>query len=177
MRKIAGGRTGARVPGQEPATGRRLIEIVVDESRDRSWATALVSVFVPYGDVYMRFVVRELGVGLRGLRPLHVSDPFPAARAGLDDLKAQGAWLDIQRSRLLELQQRLAEDGWEPSGHGEHWWSARYTRPRPHLAAPSAVDDPAAAGDRLPPARRLARRAPGPRRPGLGGRGPGSAAS
>lgn len=153
--------------------GVETLEIVADDSRDRSWATALVTVFVPYGDVYVRFVARERGPGLRVPRTFRVGDPFPAARAGLDDLRAQGAWLGIQQARLLELENALIEDGWRPSGRGQHWWSARYSRPRIDITTPphayerhaSGLESVAGEGSVRRP-----RRLPAGRRPGLGAR-------
>jgi hypothetical protein len=106
-----------------------LVEIVAEEVADRGWTGALVERLVPYGDVFFRFVVRERGPGLRVRRIVYVGDPFPVARPGLHDVAAQGAWLDMQTVRLLEVQRRLGDEGWEPAGRGEHWWSARYVPP------------------------------------------------
>jgi hypothetical protein len=113
-----------RVPAQSV-----LVEVVAEEVADRGWTMALVERLVPYGDVYFRFVARERGPGLRVRRTLFTGEPFPVARPGLHDVAAQGAWLDVQTTRLLELQGRLADDGWEPVGRGEHWWSVRYAPP------------------------------------------------
>lgn len=151
--------------------GLEQVEVVADDSRTRTWATALVSVLVPYGDVYVRFVARERGPALRGLHPRavpgYVGAPFPAARVGLDDVKAQGAWLGIQRARLRELEELLEADGWEPTGCGLHWWSVRYSRPGIDRETPADAYDREAAGEPCPasgPARRAPRRAPGQRR-------------
>jgi hypothetical protein len=202
MRNMAGGPAAARGPGHYAAdrrwwwderqqrwfrvVGRQLAEIVADERGDRPWATALVSAFVPYGDVYVRFAVRERApaTGRNSLwspRPLYVGTPFPAARAALDDVAAQGVWRAIQVARLAELQAVLVADGWEPAGRGQHWWSARYSRPRidpltPHDAYERAAANPAAEAGQIP-GRRRPRIPPESRRPGLGRRVPGSAAS
>ncbi len=109
-----------------------LVEIVAEEVADRSWTGAIVDRFVPYGDVYFRFVARERVPGLRPRRLLHSGDPFPVARPGLDDVAAQGAWLDVQVARHLDLVRHLAADGLEPAGRGEHWWSSRFTPPPGH---------------------------------------------
>lgn len=54
---------------------------------------------------------------------------FPATRPSLEDVGAQGAWLDDQRERFQELHRQLVAEGWRPAGHGAHWWSAVYKRP------------------------------------------------
>jgi hypothetical protein len=54
---------------------------------------------------------------------------FPGAPPSLEDVGAQGAWLQDQRERLGELHQQLLAEGWRPAGHGAHWWSTSYKRP------------------------------------------------
>lgn len=119
---------GPGLPGGPGASGA-VVEVFAEEVADRGWTGALVERLVPYGDVFFRFVARERGPGLRIRRTVFTGDPFPVARPGLHDVAAQGAWLDVQTTRLCELQRRLADEGWEPAGRGEHWWSARYTSP------------------------------------------------
>lgn len=112
-----------------PAQGV-VVEIVAEEVSDRGWTGALVERIVPYGDVFFRFVARERGPGLRVRRTIVTGDPFAVARPGLHDVAAQGAWLDMQTTRLLEVQRHLEDEGWEPAGRGLHWWSVRYVPPQ-----------------------------------------------
>lgn len=117
-----------RVPVPRPAATPE-VEIVAEEVADRGWTLALVDRLVPYGDVFFRFVVRERGAGLRVRRIVFMGEPFPVARPGLQDVTAQGAWLDVQTARLLEARRHLEGEGWEPAGRGIHWWSVRYAPP------------------------------------------------
>jgi hypothetical protein len=54
---------------------------------------------------------------------------FPATRPSLEDVPAQGAWLETQRERFQELHRQLLAEGWRPVGRGANWWSAIYRRP------------------------------------------------
>lgn len=81
-----------------------LVEIVAEEVGDRTWTGALVDRFVPYGDVYFRFVARERVPGLRPRRalvvlPLHgtvgvlASPPRSRATRPADRPDATSAWV------------------------------------------------------------------------------------
>jgi hypothetical protein len=45
----------------------------------------------------------------------HGRGAFSAARPSLDDVAAQGAWLETQRMRFEELHQQLLQVGWRPA--------------------------------------------------------------
>ena len=92
-------------------------------------ASLLTTVFSQYGTGTFRFVARPRGAGLQRPARAVSGATFPATRPSLEDVGAQGAWIDIQRERFQELHQQLVRDGWRPAGHGAHWWSAIYQRP------------------------------------------------
>ena len=83
----------------------------------------------PYGTAQYRFVGRAVSDDPRWPTYVVVGATFPATRPTLDDVKAQGAWLDTMRDRLVELHATLLGEGWRPAGHGRHWWSGIYRRP------------------------------------------------
>jgi hypothetical protein len=92
-------------------------------------ASLLTTVFSQYGTGTFRFVARPRGAGPQRPARAVIGATFPATRPSLEDVGAQGAWIDIQRERFQELHQQLVRDGWRPAGHGAHWWSAIYQRP------------------------------------------------
>ena len=91
-------------------------------------ASLLTTVFSQYGTGTFRFVARPRGAGPQRPEPV-VGATFPGTRPSIEDVAAQGAWLDIQRGRFQELHHQLVRDGWRPAGQGAHWWSAVYRRP------------------------------------------------
>ena len=91
-------------------------------------ASLLTTVFSQYGTGTFRFVARPRGSGRQRPDPV-VGATFPGTRPSIEDVAAQGAWLDIQRERFQELHHQLVGDGWRPAGQGAHWWSAVYRRP------------------------------------------------
>ena len=92
-------------------------------------ASLLTTVFSQYGTGTFRFVARPRGTGPGAPPDAVIGATFPGTRPSIDDVAAQGAWVDIQRERFQELHQQLLRDGWRPAGHGAHWWSAIYHRP------------------------------------------------
>jgi|SRR5829696_3509299 len=92
-------------------------------------ASLLTTVFSQYGTGTFRFVARPRGAG--PWRPAHavIGATFPGTRPSIEDVAAQGAWVDIQRERFQELHQELVREGWRPADHGAHWWSVIYQRP------------------------------------------------
>ena len=90
-------------------------------------ASLLTTVFSQYGTGTFRFVARPRGDGPQ--RHAVIGATFPGTRPSLENVAAQGGWVDLQRERFQELHQELVREGWRPAGHGAHWWSAIYRRP------------------------------------------------
>jgi hypothetical protein len=81
------------------------------------------------GNGTFRFVARARSADPRWPTYAMAGATFPATRPSMDDVRAQGSWLEAQRERFQELHRQLLAEGWRPAGHGTHWWSAIYTRP------------------------------------------------
>ena len=114
-----------RTTGQED-----VLEIEAEDVGGLSLAASLLTTLSSqYGNGYFRFVARARSADLRWPTYAMAGATFPATRPSLEDVGAQGAWLDTQRERLDELHQQLVAEGWRPAGHGAHWWSAVYKRP------------------------------------------------
>ena len=92
-------------------------------------ASLLTTLSSQYGNGYFRFVARARSADPRWPTYAMAGATFPVTRPSLEDMAAQGAWLEPQRERLRELRQQLLEEGWRPAGRGAHWWSAIYRRP------------------------------------------------
>jgi hypothetical protein len=92
-------------------------------------ASLLTTLSSQYGNGYFRFVARARSPDPRWPTYSVVGATFPATRPSLDDVAAQGAWLETQRERFEELHQQLLAEGWRPAGRGARWWSASYRRP------------------------------------------------
>ena len=92
-------------------------------------ASLLTTLSSQYGNGYFRFVGRARSAEPRWPTYARAGASFPATRPTLDDIAAQGAWLETQRERFDELHRQLLREGWRPAGHGAHWWSAIYKRP------------------------------------------------
>jgi hypothetical protein len=114
-----------RTTGQED-----VLEIEAEDVGDTSLAASLVTTLSSqYGNAYFRFVARARSADPRWPTYAMAGATFPATRPSLDDVAAQGAWLETQRERFEELHRQLVQEGWRPAGHGAHWWSVSYTRP------------------------------------------------
>ena len=107
-----------------------MLEVEVEDVGGISVAASLLSTLSSqYGNGYFRFVARVRGADPRWPTYAMPGATFPATRPTLDDMAAQGAWLETQRARFDELHRQLLREGWRPAGHGAHWWSAIYKRP------------------------------------------------
>lgn len=80
---------------------------------------------------------RFVGIGTsddaRWPKFLLATDPFPLTPAQVHQLmNSQSAGIDDSTAdeRLTELRAELLRCGWEPVGHGAHWWEQRFTRQR-----------------------------------------------
>jgi hypothetical protein len=130
-----------RVTDQE-----EVLEVEAEDMGGTSLAASLVTTLSSqYGNAYFRFVARVRSADPRWPTYAMAGATFPATRPSLEDLGAQGAWLETQRERFQELHQQLLAEGWRPAGHGAHWWSAIYRRPAidwdtPADAQPSPSD-------------------------------------
>jgi hypothetical protein len=123
-----------------------VLEIEAEDMGGTSLAASLLTTLAgQYGNAYFRFVARARSADPRWPTYAMAGATFPATRPSLDDVGAQGAWLETQRERFQELHQQLLAEGWQPAGHGAHWWSAIYKRPdldwdTPADAQPSPSD-------------------------------------
>ena len=107
-----------------------LLEIEAEDVGGTSpLASLLTTVFSQYGTGTYRFVARPRGADPQRPSDAVIGATFPGTRPSIEDVAAQGAWVDIQRERFQELHQQLLHDGWRPAGHGAHWWSAIFHRP------------------------------------------------
>ena len=114
-----------RVTDQE-----EVLEIEAQDMGGTSLAASLLTTLSSqYGNGYFRFVARAHSPDPRWPTYAMAGATFPGTRPSLEDVGAQGAWLDDQRERFQELHQQLLAEGWRPAGHGAHWWSAIYRRP------------------------------------------------
>jgi hypothetical protein len=104
-------------------------------------ASVLTTLSSQYGNGYFRFVARAHSADPRWPTYAMAGATFPGTRPSLEDVGAQGAWLDDQRKRFGELHQQLLAEGWRPAGHGAHWWSASYRRPDLDWATPPDAHD------------------------------------
>ena len=106
------------------------LEIHLEELGQHSWWKALLNtVSGTYGSAQFRFVARSPGAD--DPTDTHLDGAmFPVMRfQDLDNLTEPNAWLDTARDRLRELDEQLAEDGWQRNAEvGRHWWSLSYTR-------------------------------------------------
>ena len=106
------------------------LEIEAEDMGGTSLAASLLTtVSSQHGNAYFRFVARARSADPRWPTYAMAGATFPATRPSLQDVGAQGAWLQDQRERFDELDQQLLAEGWRPAGHGAHWWSAIYKRP------------------------------------------------
>jgi hypothetical protein len=103
-----------------------------------SLATTLSS---QYGNAYFRFVAQARSADPHWPTYAMAGATFPATRPSLDDVAAQGVWLETQRERFEELHRQLVEEGWRPAGRGAHWWSAIYKRPGIDWDTPPGASD------------------------------------
>jgi hypothetical protein len=106
------------------------LEIEVEDFGGTSFPAALGTILISqYGTGYATFVARAHSDDPRWSVYGVTGPTFPMTRMPLDDLSAQGAWAQDMRTRLDEMDRELVQHGWRRAGHGEHWWSLRYTRP------------------------------------------------
>jgi hypothetical protein len=106
------------------------LEIEAEDVGGVSLAASLVTILSSqYGNAYFRFIGRARSADPRWPTYAMAGATFPATRPSLDDVAAQGAWLETQRERFEELHRQLVREGWRPAGRGAQWWSATYTRP------------------------------------------------
>jgi len=109
---------------------QEVLEIEAQDVGGISLAASLMTTLSSqYGNGYSRFVARARSADPRWPTYAIAGATFPATRPSLEDVGAQGAWLDDQRQRLDELHRQLLAEGWRPAGHGTHWWSGTYRRP------------------------------------------------
>ena len=107
-----------------------ILEVEAEDMGDTSLAASLLTTLSSqYGNGYFRFVARATSADPRWPSYAMPGATFPATRPTLDDIAAQGAWLETQRERFDELHRQLLREGWRPAGHGAHRWSAIYKRP------------------------------------------------
>jgi hypothetical protein len=104
-------------------------------------ASLLTTLSSQYGNGYFRFVARARSADPRWPTYAMAGATFPATRPSLEDVAAQGAWLETQRERFQELHQQLLAEGSRPAGHGARWWSASYTRPAIDWSTPTDAFD------------------------------------
>jgi hypothetical protein len=107
-----------------------VLEIEAEDVGGVSLAAGLLTTLSSqYGNGYFRFVARARRADPRWPTYAMAGATFPATRPSLEDVAAQGAWLETQRARFEELHRQLLAEGWRPAGHGTQWWSAIYRRP------------------------------------------------
>jgi hypothetical protein len=107
-----------------------VLEIEAEDVGGISLAASLLTILSSqYGNGYFRFVGRARSADPRWPTYAMAGATFPATRPTLEDVAAQGAWLETQRERFQELHQQLLAEGWRPAGRGANWWSALYRRP------------------------------------------------
>jgi hypothetical protein len=104
-------------------------------------ASLLTTLSSQYGNAY-RFVARARSADPRWPTYAQAGGTFPATRPSLENVAAQGAWLEIQRERFQELHRQLVAEGWRPAGHGAAWWSAIYRRPDLDCDTPADAYEP-----------------------------------
>jgi hypothetical protein len=92
-------------------------------------ASLLTTLSTQHGNAYFRFVARAHSADPRWPTYAQAGATFPTTRPSLDDVAAQGAWLETQRERFDELHRQLVQEGWRPAGRGAHRWSATNTHP------------------------------------------------
>jgi hypothetical protein len=118
-----------------------VLEVEVEDVGGTSLVASLLTTLgTQHGVAYHRFVGRARSADARWPTYSVVGGTFPVLRAPLDDLPAQGAWVDAIQEQLGELRRRLTKEGWRPAGIGTHWWSYRYTRPGIDLDTPPDAD-------------------------------------
>jgi hypothetical protein len=106
-----------------------MLEIQAEDVGGISLAASLLTTLSSqYGNGYFRFVARARSADPRWPTYAMAGATFPATRPSLEDVGAQGTWLETQRERLQELHRQLVAEGWRPAGRGPHWWSATYRR-------------------------------------------------
>jgi hypothetical protein len=107
-----------------------VLEVEAEDAGGISLAASLLTTLSSqYGNGYFRFVARARSTDPRWPTYAMAGATFPATRPSLEDVAAQGAWLETQRERFQELHQQLLVEGWRQAGRGAHWWSAIYRRP------------------------------------------------
>jgi hypothetical protein len=104
-------------------------------------ASLLTTLSSQHGNGYLRFVGRAPSADPRWPTSAMAGATFPAARPSLEDVGAQGAWLETQRERFQELHRQLLAEGWRPAGHGAPWWSASDRRPAIDGDTPPDADE------------------------------------
>jgi hypothetical protein len=106
-----------------------VLEVEVEDVGGISLAASLATTLSSqYGNGYYRFVARAHSADRRWPSYAMTGATFPATRPSLDDVAAQGAWLETQRERLQDLHRQLVAKGWRPAGHDAHCWSRIYRR-------------------------------------------------
>jgi hypothetical protein len=114
------------------SAGHDSLEITVEEIGQRSLLRALFSTLSgSYGSAYLWFIGEATSVDSRWPSYRIVGDSFPIMRAQpFDDLACQGPFAEEANHALTMLRKRLTDEGWKPNGHGKHWYSYQYSRPR-----------------------------------------------
>jgi hypothetical protein len=122
----------------ETAGGTDIATTLEIELQDRGTVPWWRSLFmqVDGGTQFYRFVARTRPGTLDGAQVVETSGTFPVSPLELPprNFRAEGAWADEVTTELERLDERLREQGWQPSGRGPDWWSRIYTRPAPREA-------------------------------------------
>jgi hypothetical protein len=93
----------SRVTDQED-----VLEVGAEDVGGTSLAASLVTTLSrQYGNGHFRFVARARSAHLRWPSYAMAGATFPATRPSLEDVAAQGTWLETQRERFQELHQQL----------------------------------------------------------------------
>lgn len=108
------------------------LEIELEDVGHTSMLASIVTTLTgQLGTQVYRFVGRARSGDPRWPDFVVPSGTFPVqpGQPPLDRLSRDDPWGDQILGQFEQLELTLAEHGWRPAGHGQHWWSKHYARP------------------------------------------------